>query len=47
MYPSTMAFTILADPDAAVKPGQQISFGLEPGRLHLFDTQTERALSIV
>jgi ABC-type sugar transport system ATPase subunit len=40
-------FTILADPDAAVKPGQQIRFGLEPGRLHLFDLETERAISIV
>jgi ABC-type sugar transport system ATPase subunit len=40
-------FTILADPDAAAKPGQQISFGLEPGRLHLFDPETERAIAIV
>jgi ABC-type sugar transport system ATPase subunit len=40
-------FTILAEPDAATKPGDDVRFGVEPGRLHLFDTETERALSIV
>lgn len=40
-------FTVLAEADATAKPGEQIGFGLEPGRLHLFDTETERALSIV
>jgi ABC-type sugar transport system ATPase subunit len=40
-------FTVLAEPDAATKPGDEVRFGVEPGRLHLFDTETERALSIV
>jgi multiple sugar transport system ATP-binding protein len=40
-------FTVLAEPDAAAKPGDPVRFGVEPGRLHLFDTETERALSIV
>jgi ABC-type sugar transport system ATPase subunit len=40
-------FTVLAEPDAATKPGDPVRFGVEPGRLHLFDTETERALSIV
>jgi ABC-type sugar transport system ATPase subunit len=42
-----LRFTIHADPDASVKPGEQIRFGLEPGRLHLFDVETESALAIV
>jgi multiple sugar transport system ATP-binding protein len=40
-------FAVLADPDAAVKPGGQVRFGLEPGRLHLFDASTRQALGIV
>jgi ABC-type sugar transport system ATPase subunit len=40
-------FTVLAEPDAATRPGDEVRFGVESGRLHLFDTQTERALSIV
>jgi ABC-type sugar transport system ATPase subunit len=40
-------FTVLAEPDAAAKPGDEVRFGVEPGRVHLFDTETERALSIV
>jgi ABC-type sugar transport system ATPase subunit len=40
-------FAVLADPDVAVKPGAQVRFGLEPGRLHLFDASTEQALGIV
>jgi hypothetical protein len=40
-------FTVLAEPDAAARPGDRIRFGLEPGRLHLFDPESERALSIV
>ena len=39
-------FTVLAEPDAATKPGDEVRFGVEPGRLHLFDTETELALSI-
>ena len=38
-------FTVLAEPDATSRPGDRIRFGLEPGRLHLFDSRTERALS--
>jgi multiple sugar transport system ATP-binding protein len=40
-------FTVLAEADATTKPGERITFGLEPGRLHLFDTETEQALSVV
>ena len=40
-------FSVLADPDVPVKPGAQIRFGLEPGRLHLFDASTRQALGIV
>jgi ABC-type sugar transport system ATPase subunit len=40
-------FTVLAEPDATTKPGEQVRFGLEPGHLHLFDTATERALATV
>jgi ABC-type sugar transport system ATPase subunit len=45
--PGDMHFTVLAEPDAAARPGEQIRFGLEPDRLHLFDTATERALTVV
>jgi hypothetical protein len=38
---------VRADPDATVKPGDAVTFGLERGRLHLFDVGTERALAIV
>jgi multiple sugar transport system ATP-binding protein len=40
-------FTVLAEPDTTTKTGEQVRFGLEPGRLHLFDTATERALAAV
>jgi ABC-type sugar transport system ATPase subunit len=40
-------FAVLADPDTAVKPGGQVRFGLEPGRLHLFDASTRQALGTV
>jgi ABC-type sugar transport system ATPase subunit len=40
-------FTVLAEPDAAAKPGEQVRFGLEPGRLHLFDVSTQRALGLL
>ncbi len=40
-------FTVLADADSPVKPEEQASFGFEPGRLYLFDTETQRALGIV
>jgi ABC-type sugar transport system ATPase subunit len=40
-------FTVLADADAAVRPGDQVRFGLEAGRLYLFDITTQRALGVV
>jgi ABC-type sugar transport system ATPase subunit len=40
-------FTVLAAADTSTKPGDQIRFGLEPGRLYLFDVATERALGVV
>ena len=40
-------FTVLAEPDAVTRTGDEIRFGVEPRRLHVFDTETERALSIV
>jgi len=42
-----LRFTVLAEADATAKPGEQVRFGLEPGRLHLFDRETKRALSTV
>jgi ABC-type sugar transport system ATPase subunit len=42
-----LRFTALAGADTTTRPGDGVAFGLEPGRLHLFDTQTERALAIV
>jgi len=40
-------FTVLADADTSVRPGDQVRFGMEPRRLYLFDVMTERALGIV
>ena len=40
-----LRFTVHADPSASVKPGEQVWFGLEPGRLYLFDAATQRALT--
>ena len=42
-----LRFTVLADADAPVKPGDQVRFGLEPGRLYLFDVASERTLGLV
>ena len=42
-----LRFTVLAEADASVRPSEQVRFGLEPGRLHLFDVTTQRALGIV
>jgi ABC-type sugar transport system ATPase subunit len=39
-----MRFTVRADADAPVKPGDRMAFGLEPARVHLFDPETQRAL---
>jgi ABC-type sugar transport system ATPase subunit len=40
-------FSILAGADAPTKPGDDVRFGLEPGRLYLFDVATEAALGTV
>ena len=40
-------FTVLADADSPLKPEEQASFGFEPGRLYLFDPETQRALGVV
>jgi len=37
-------FTVLADAHASIKPGEQVRFGIEPGRLHLFDVETQQAI---
>ena len=42
-----LRFTVLADADTPVKPGEQVRFGLEPGRLYLFDVASEHALGLV
>jgi ABC-type sugar transport system ATPase subunit len=43
--PGEVRFTVHAAPDAAVRPGETVRFGLEPGSLYLFDAETERALT--
>jgi ABC-type sugar transport system ATPase subunit len=45
--PGEVQFTVHADPDAAVLQGETVRFGLERGRLYLFDVATARALAIV
>jgi ABC-type sugar transport system ATPase subunit len=42
-----LRFTVLADADTSVKPGELVRFGLEPGRLYLFDVASEHALGLV
>ena len=39
--------TVHAEPDTPVHPGEHIRFGLEQGRLQLFDVETQRALGDV
>jgi ABC-type sugar transport system ATPase subunit len=39
--------TLLAEPDATVRQGEQVRFGLERGRLYLFDAQTQQAIARV
>jgi ABC-type sugar transport system ATPase subunit len=39
-----LRFTVDADAATSVKPGEQVRFGIEPGRIHLFDVATEQAL---
>ena len=45
--PGDARFTVHAEPDAAVRQGAQVRFGLERGRLYLFDAQTQRAIARV
>jgi multiple sugar transport system ATP-binding protein len=40
-------FTALGDANTPVKPGKEVRFGVEPGRLYLFDVTTEQALGVV
>ena len=40
-------FTVHAEADATVKPGEQVRFGLEPGKLYLFDVESQKALGTV
>jgi ABC-type sugar transport system ATPase subunit len=40
-------FTLLDEANTAAKPGEGIRFGIEPGRLYLFDVSNERALGLV
>ena len=40
-------FTVHADARATVRVGDRVRFGLEQGRLHLFDPETQRALGVV
>ncbi len=35
---------VQADADAGVRPGDTVPFGIEPGRMYLFDQRTEEAL---
>jgi ABC-type sugar transport system ATPase subunit len=37
-------FTVLADAHSSIKPGEPVRFGIEPGRLYLFDVETQHAL---
>jgi ABC-type sugar transport system ATPase subunit len=40
-----VSFTVQAAPDAAVRLGETVQFGLEPGRLYLFDVESRDALA--
>jgi ABC-type sugar transport system ATPase subunit len=40
-------FTVFADADAQTSIGDRLSFGVERGRLYLFDPETENALGVV
>jgi ABC-type sugar transport system ATPase subunit len=40
-------FTVFADADAQTTIGDRISFGVERGRLYLFDPETQNALGVV
>ena len=38
------SFTVHAEPDVAVRQGERVRFGLERGRLYLFDPTTQRSI---
>jgi ABC-type sugar transport system ATPase subunit len=40
-------FTVLGGPDVAVRPDERVPFGLERGRLYLFDPETKLAIARV
>jgi ABC-type sugar transport system ATPase subunit len=40
-------FSVFADADTPVKPGDDVRFGIDPGRLYLFDPSTEQALDVL
>ena len=40
-------FTVLADADSRVVAGDQVRFGVEPGRVYLFDPATTAAIAKV
>jgi ABC-type sugar transport system ATPase subunit len=40
-------FTVFADADARPTIGDRLSFGVERGRLYLFDPETQNALGVV
>jgi ABC-type sugar transport system ATPase subunit len=42
-----LQYTVFAPSDASVRPGDSVRFGLEPGRLYLFDVRSEDALAVV
>jgi ABC-type sugar transport system ATPase subunit len=39
------SFTVQAAPDAVIRLGETVEFGLEPGRLYLFDAEGKEALA--
>ena len=42
-----LTFVVHAGPDSSVSVGDRVRFGLEPGRLYLFDPATDTALAVV
>jgi multiple sugar transport system ATP-binding protein len=40
-------FTVHAEPDSHVREGEPVRFGLERGRLYIFDTQTHQVITRV
>jgi len=40
-----VSFTVQAAPDVAVRLGDTLQFGLEPGRLYLFDAENRNTFA--